>query len=87
MRLRNTLDSQDESVACALVASGRYASVDDVLRDSLRLVAARERHRQAKLEALQQDICEGLESGDAEPLNLEAVKAEGRRRLLAAGRG
>jgi antitoxin ParD1/3/4 len=87
MPSRYTLDDQDESFARALVASGRYASVDDVLRDGLRLVAAREQHRQAKLEALRQDIREGLESGAAEPLNLEGVKAEGRRRLRAAARG
>ncbi|MCJ2087083.1 type II toxin-antitoxin system ParD family antitoxin [Methylobacterium sp. E-005] len=86
MPWRYTLDDQDESFARALVASGRYASVDEVRRHGLRLVAAREQHRQAELEVLQRDIREGLESGVAEPLNLEAVKAEGRRRPLPVGR-
>jgi antitoxin ParD1/3/4 len=82
-----TLNEPDESLARTLVASGRYASVDEVLRAGLRLVAEREQHRTAKLEALRQDIREGLESGDAQPLDLEAVKAEGRRRLLTRNHG
>ncbi|MCJ2057832.1 hypothetical protein MKL09_14860 [Methylobacterium sp. J-048] len=44
-----------------------------------------EHHRAAKLNALRRDIREGMESGPSAPLDIEALKAEGRRRLAAAG--
>ncbi|SFL54473.1 type II toxin-antitoxin system ParD family antitoxin [Methylobacterium pseudosasicola] len=77
------LDEQDEQFVREMVATGRYASVSDVMRDGLRLVEERERRRAAKLEALRRDIREGLDSGPSAPLDIEAVKAEGRRRLAA----
>lgn len=68
-----------------LVASGRYASASEVMRDGLRLIEEREQTRTAKLEALRHAVREGLESGPPEPLDMEAVKAAGRRRLSARG--
>ncbi len=85
------LDEQDERFVREMVETGRYASVSDVMRDGLRLVEERERRRTAKLDTLRRDIREGLDSGPSAHLDIEAVKAEGRRRLAAvqsaSGRG
>jgi antitoxin ParD1/3/4 len=63
-----------------LLDSGRYSSASEVVRDSLRLLEEREHLRAAKLEALRQSIQDGFDSGPAEPLDMEQVKAEARRR-------
>lgn len=78
-----TLGGHYERFVRDLVASGRYASASEVMRDGLRLIEEREQIRAAKLDVLRRAIHEGLESGSPEPLDMEAVKAEGRRRLSA----
>jgi antitoxin ParD1/3/4 len=54
------------------VAEGRYGNASEVIRAGLRLLEERE----AKLKALRQSIEEGLESGPAEPFDVEAFLAE-----------
>ena len=71
-----------EAFAKELVASGRYASVSEVLRDGLRLMEEREALRAWKLAELKKTIQEGLDSGEPEPWDsADAIKAEGRRIL------
>lgn len=71
-----------EAFAKKLVASGRYASVSEVLRDGLRLMEEREALRQWKLEELRKAIQEGIDSGDAEPWEgADALIAEARARM------
>jgi antitoxin ParD1/3/4 len=82
-----TLGEHYERFVRDLVAGGRYASASEVMRDGLRLLEEREQVRAAKLEALRAMIREGLESGPAEPLDMEAIKAEARRRRDARVRG
>ena len=70
-----------EAFAKELVASGRYASVSEVLRDGLRLMEEREALRAWKLNELRKAIQEGLDSGPAEPLESpEEFLAEARAR-------
>jgi len=70
-----------EAFAKELVASGRYASVSEVLRDGLRLMEEREALRAWKLNELKKAIQEGLDSGPAEPWeSLEDFLAEARAR-------
>lgn len=57
------------------VASGRYGSVSEVVREGLRLVEDRER----RLAALNAAIDEGLASGVDEDFSWEAVREQGRR--------
>lgn len=60
MPTRNVvLSEQQQQLVESLVQSGRYQNASEVLRDGLRLIAARERREQAKLEALQQAARQG----------------------------
>ena len=68
-----TIGRHYEGLVRELVASGRYASASEVLRDGLRLIEEREQLRKAKLEALRNAIREGLESGEPEPFSTPAA--------------
>ncbi|MFC0240660.1 type II toxin-antitoxin system ParD family antitoxin [Rhodopseudomonas telluris] len=76
-----TLDEHSAAFVERLVESGRYETADDVLRDSVRLMQARE----AKLDTLRAEIQKGLDSGPMEEVGdmFERIKTEGRRRLAA----
>jgi antitoxin ParD1/3/4 len=76
-----------EEFIASLIASGRYSTASEIIRDGLRMIEEREQRREAKLEWLRAAIQEGLDSGPArevDPKTLAAeVKAQGRRRLAA----
>ncbi|MBL8349824.1 MAG: type II toxin-antitoxin system ParD family antitoxin [Burkholderiaceae bacterium] len=60
MPTRNVvLSEHQQRFVEALVKSGRYQNVSEVLRDGLRLVEERERIEDAKLEALKQAARQG----------------------------
>ncbi|WP_041244477.1 type II toxin-antitoxin system ParD family antitoxin [Gloeobacter kilaueensis] len=83
MTMNVNLTPQLEEMIRQKVASGLYTSASEVVREALRLMDEQDRIRALKLERLRQDIREGLESGPAEPLDLEAIKQESRRRRAA----
>ena len=56
----------------ALIKSGRYASVSEIMRDSLRLLE--ERDANSKLQFLRTALIEGEESGDAGELHMETIR-------------
>jgi len=62
-----SLGDHYEAFAKKLVASGRYASVSEVLRDGMRLMEEREALREWKLAELKRAIQEGIDSGEPEP--------------------
>lgn len=68
------------------VASGRYGSASEVVREALRLLEERERTREAQLEDLRREVLLGVRSldrGEAVPFSrkeAETIKAQGRRR-------
>lgn len=72
-----SLTSQLESFVRQKVESGLYGSASEVVRDALRLLAERDSH----LYALRRDIRDGIVSGSSAPLDIDAIKAEGQRRL------
>jgi antitoxin ParD1/3/4 len=61
----------------SLLKSGRYASVSEIMRDSLRLLEEREAN--SKLQSLRTALIEGEESGDAGELDMETIKLEAKR--------
>ncbi len=73
-----TLGNHYETFVRDLLATGRYASASEVVRDGLRLLEDREKQREAKLAALRDAIRDGLESGPVAPLDMDAVKARAR---------
>lgn len=62
------------------VDTGTYGSSGEVVREALRLM---ERANTQQLVFLRKAWQEGLDSGEAEELDFEALKAEGRARLAA----
>jgi len=72
-----TLGEHWNAFVARLVDSGRYASVSEVLRDSLRLLE--EQEAGSSLEALRQALIEGENSGSAGPLDMDAIKRRARR--------
>lgn len=75
-----TLGEHYEKFVRELVESGRYNTASEVIRDSLRLLEDAEILRSVRNEELRKLIQEGLDSGDAGPLDMEEIIAEAKRR-------
>jgi antitoxin ParD1/3/4 len=75
-----SLTSQLEKVVKEKVASGLYHSASEVVGEALRLLDDHDRLQQIKLERLRNDIQDGLDSGESAPLDIDAIKAEARKR-------
>jgi antitoxin ParD1/3/4 len=72
-----------EDLVRAKVESGLYNSASEVMREALRLLQERDQLREMRLEELRSEIQKGIESGSATPLDIEDIKARGRKRLAA----
>ena len=78
-----TLGDHFEGLIKNLVQSGRYASASEVVRDGLRLLENTEKFREIKIENLRAEIQKGLNSGPAEPLDMDEIKAAARQQRNA----
>jgi antitoxin ParD1/3/4 len=65
------------------VESGRYNNASEVVREALRLHEEQEAVREARFMRLKTEIAAGIDSGEPEPLDMNEIKAEARRRLAA----
>ena len=63
------------------IESGLYNSVSEVIREALRLLEERDQVRELRLEELRREIQKGIDSGEPTSLDIEAIKARGRKRL------
>jgi len=67
---------------------GQGGEGSEVICDGLRLLKQYDEEQKMKLQQLRTDIEEGISSldrGEGKPLDIEAIKAEGRRRLAERG--
>jgi len=80
MTMNVNLSPQLEEMVRQKVASGRYNSASEVVREALRLLDERDQLRAAKLERLRLDIQDGLTSGPATNWDPDEIKREGRKR-------
>jgi antitoxin ParD1/3/4 len=53
------------------------------MREALRLLQERDQLRELRLEELRSEIHKGIDSGCATPLDIEDIKASGRKRFAA----
>lgn len=63
-------------------------SASEVVRDGLRLLKEQEKIREMRIEELKAEIFKGYEQsqrGELKPLDIEAMKAEGEKRLAGKG--
>ncbi len=73
-----SLTPELEALVRHKVESGRYLSASEVMREALRLLEERDKLEELRREELRKEIRKGLDSGPAEPLDREAVKAKAR---------
>ncbi|MFS8144929.1 type II toxin-antitoxin system ParD family antitoxin [Rhizobium sp. BR 249] len=66
------------------IDSGGYSSSSDVVSEALRLLEECDDAKIREVERLRDAWHEGIQSGDFAPLDIDAVKAEGRRRFGAS---
>ena len=79
-----TLGEHFEGFVTREIASGRYTSASEVVREALRLLE----ERKAKMEALRQALVEGEQSGPGRPLTRDVmgeIKARARKRAAVDG--
>ncbi|HEY8564815.1 MAG TPA: type II toxin-antitoxin system ParD family antitoxin [Beijerinckiaceae bacterium] len=65
------LDREEEALAEDLVASGRFANVDEVVREGMRLIGEQERQAIRTLDDLREAWEAGINSG--EPVDADQV--------------
>ncbi len=79
-----SLTPQLEKLVKNKVESGHYGSASEVMREALRLLVERDHRQSVHIEELRAEIKKGLDSGEPTPLNIKAIKTQGRKRLNAA---
>ena len=86
MSLNVSLPPELESRVRAHVASGMFGSASEVIREALRLFESYQSVQGAALATLKADIEQGQEdkrAGRVAPLNIDTIKAEGRKQRSA----
>ena len=78
------LTPEQAAAVRAAVANGEYVSSSEVVREALRDWQLRRSLHQQELDALRERWQEGMESGPGIHTDMEAIKAEARRRFVPA---
>jgi antitoxin ParD1/3/4 len=87
MNISISLTPELLSLVKARVASGRYTSTSEVVREALRLLERFDRLEEERIEELRQAWREGIESGDAGPLDLNELRQAALRELRSRAKG
>lgn len=85
-----SLTKELENFVNKLVESGMYFSASEVVRDGLRLLKEQEQIKKIRYEELRAEILKGYEEsqrGESKPLDIEAIQAEGEKRLTQKRNG
>jgi antitoxin ParD1/3/4 len=77
-----SLTAHLEDLVKAKVDSGLYTSASEVMLEALTLLEERDHLRALRREELRGEIQKGIDSGEPIPLDMEAIKERGRRRLM-----
>jgi antitoxin ParD1/3/4 len=80
MGMNVNLTPQLEELVRAKVATGRYTSASEVVREALRLMENHDQMRSARLEHLREDIRKGLDSGPSVAWDAASLKRKARTR-------
>lgn len=80
MGMNVNLTPQLEDLVRQKVASGRYTSASEVVREALRLMQEQDELREARREELRREVRRGLDSGPAVQWDATQIKHEGRAR-------
>ena len=75
-----SLTPELEKYVSEKVESGLYHSASEVIREGLRLLKDQDALRKVRLHEVRQQIQEGMNSGESQPLNVEDVVDRGRKR-------
>jgi len=75
-----SLTPELEKYVSEKVESGLYHSASEVIREGLRLLKDQDALRKIRLHEVRQQIQEGVNSGESQPLNVEEVIDRGRKR-------
>ncbi len=86
MNMNVSLPEELAEFVKAKVSTGRYSSSSEVVREALRLLEQQDIRNADKLRWLQKAWHDGVDSGDAGELDIEALKREGQQRLASARR-
>ncbi len=76
-----TLNSHYEMLLQNKLATGLYESVNEILQEALHLLEERDQLYELQITNLRNEIQQGINSGEATPLDIEAIKTRGRIRL------
>lgn len=87
MNISISLPPELVSLIRAKVASGRYSSTSEVVREALRMMERADQREAEERAQLRQAWAEGVVSEDAGPLDFAELKAEARRRLTVPTKG
>jgi antitoxin ParD1/3/4 len=87
MNISISLTPELLSLIKAKVASGRYTSTSEVVREALRLLERLDRLEEQRIEELRQAWREGIESGDAGPLDLGELRETALQELQSRPKG
>ena len=78
MNMNVSLPDELAEFVKAKVSSGRYGSSSEVVREALRLLEQHDAIQAEKLQWLRKAWAEGIDSGEAGELHIEAIKRDAR---------
>ena len=84
-----SLTPELEEMVNQKVKSGMYNSASEVIREGLRLLKEQDEMKRIRQEELRREVLKGYEQaqrGESRSLDVEVIKAEGRKRLAARRR-